>query len=188
MHILDEKKMESVQKMGSYFRREVKDLMGLGDTSGVEVLSLIRMLMNLFETAEGQERCNMDLSGPRWGLLMRLMAEEKLGNPAGITPTSLSHFQGVSKNAISSLLRGLEEQGFIQRALDPGDYRIFRIQLTPAGRELVKSVAPKRIEYLNRLVSGLSEEERAQLIALLVKLYHSVLLRTNLSEIPLHGG
>ncbi len=188
MHVIDSKKIDHIQKVRSYIRSQVKDLVGLEDTSGIEVLSLVRMLMSLFEMAESQDQCQVDLSGPRWGLLMRLMAEEKLGQKGGITPTSLSHFQGVSKNAISSLLRGLEEQGYIQRTLDPGDYRIFRIQLTPAGRELVQSIAPKRLGYLNQLTSGLTAEEREELINLLTKLYQSVLSRANLSEYPVHGG
>jgi DNA-binding MarR family transcriptional regulator len=188
MYGLDPKNSDRIQKVRSYIHSEMKDLMGLDDTGGIEVLSLIRMLMSLFEMAESQDQCKVELSGPRWGLLLRLMAEEKLGNQGGITPTSLSRFQGVSKNAISSLLRGLEEQGYIQRTLDPVDYRIFHIQLTPAGRELVTSTAPKRLAYLNQLVSGLSEEEREQMITLLMKLYRSVVVRSNLSELPVHGG
>jgi len=174
MQGFDSKKIDRIQKVRSYIHSEMKDLLGIDDTSGIEVLSLIRMLMNQFETAENQEQCTVDLSAPRWGLLMRLMVEDKLGNKGGITPTSLSYLQGVSKNAVSSLLRGLEEQGYIHRTLDPDDYRIFRIQLTSSGRDLVTSIVPKRIEYLNQLVSGLLPQEKEQLIALLIKLYHSV--------------
>ncbi len=93
-----------------------------------------------------------------------------MGKPEGITPTELSHFQRVSKNTISALLRGLEEQGLIQRNLDSEDLRVFRIQLTDAGRALVLNTAPNRIAGLNKLLSGLNPEEREQLILLLEKL------------------
>jgi DNA-binding MarR family transcriptional regulator len=113
--------------------------------------------------------------------MMRLLVEEEMGNPEGVTPTVLSHFQRVSKNTVSALLRGLEEQGLIQRDLDPADLRVFRIQLTNAGRELVLKTTPRRIEWINELLGGLEPEERVQLAALLEKLS-----RTLRSCIPPH--
>jgi DNA-binding MarR family transcriptional regulator len=188
MCLLDGKEMNHIETMQAHMRSQMKNLTGLDDTSGIELVGLIRMLTHLCEAVETRDCGENGLSGPRWGLLMRLMAEEMRGNPQGVTPTSLSRFQSVSKNTISALLRGLEEQGFIRRALDPADYRIFRIQLTEAGRELVQSMASQRIGHLNQMVSGLSAAEREQLVALLAKLYRSVLDRSNTSKTEFHGG
>ncbi len=105
---------------------------------------------------------------------MRLHFEEARGNCAGITPTALSRVQSVSKNTISALLRGLEEQGLVQRTLDPTDRRLFRIQLTAHGRELVRREAPGRVRHLNRLAQGLTEPERQELTDLLWKLFSSI--------------
>jgi len=160
--------------MQAHLRSHVQRLTGLTDTRGIEVLSLIRVLAKTCEAMESRAAGEGGLSGPRYGLLMRLFAEEEHGNHAGITPTSLSHFQSVHKNTISALLRGLEEQGLIQRAVDAEDYRAFRIQLTPAGRELVRSTAPQRIQDMNRVTSGLSDAEHDQLIALLTRLLRSL--------------
>jgi DNA-binding MarR family transcriptional regulator len=80
----------------------------------------------------------------------------------------------VSKNTISALLRGLEEQGLIQRTLDPQDRRLFRIRLSDYGRQVVQKEAPQRIRYLNKLASGISPEEQELLINLLAKLYRSI--------------
>ena len=74
------------------------------------------------------------------------------------------------------------------RTLDPDDYRLFLIQLTPAGRELIRSAAPKRIRCMVQMVSGLNEDERSQLIALLSKLYRSLLAESNMPEFPFQGG
>jgi len=159
-------------------------LVGIEDTSGVEILSLVHALSHAYELIENQQSDSLDLSGPRWGLLLLLMAHEKLGNQKGMTPTAFSRFQGVSRNTISSLLRGLEEQGYIQRALDPEDYRVFRIELTDSGREVIQSLAPKRVAHINQLASGLSAEEREQLITLLEKLHRSILENSNPSRTP----
>jgi DNA-binding MarR family transcriptional regulator len=177
-------KSSTLEAMRARLRSQLKELTGLDDTSGVELLRLVRGLAQLFELAEAQLPGGAELSGPRWGVLMHLMAQEQLGDLPGPTPTSLSRFEGVSKNTTSSLLRGLEEQGYVERALDPRDYRVFRIQLTPAGRELVKSTAPGRFACLNRLASGLSREEREQLSGLLHKLFHSIKANAQLPEEP----
>jgi DNA-binding MarR family transcriptional regulator len=161
-------------KMRAHMRAYICELTGVEETAGLELSGIIRWLANLYEAAEVPPNSAIDLSGPRWGLLLRLMAEEHDGNCDGLTPTGLSRFQNVSKNTISSLLRGLEEQGLIQRAIDPVDKRIFRIQLTDHGRTMMQIAAPQRIIHLNRLASGLNEAEQSQLFSLLGKLIHSV--------------
>ena len=107
--------------------------------------------------------------------MLRLYVEEVHGNMQGVSPTHLSHCQNVSKNTISALLRGLEEQGLVERALDPLDKRGFRIRLSQAGRDLLVNTTPRHLEHLNCLVSGLSPDERTQLIELLGKLQSALL-------------
>jgi len=165
---------EDFLSMRAHMHAYIRELTGVDQTYGLELAGLIRWLGNLYDAAEVPPDSPTDLSGPRWGLLLRLMAEEHEGNCDGLTPTGLSHFQNVSKNTISSLLRGLEEQGMIQRAIDPVDKRIFRIQLTEHGRKIMQVAAPLRIKHLNRLASDLTEEEQKQLFRLLGKLFHSI--------------
>jgi DNA-binding MarR family transcriptional regulator len=175
-------------------RGHVRDVTGVADTSGLELLILLRLVTNLYSTL-GTPKCgDIDISGQRWSLMLRLLGEEKRGNHEGITPTFLSRCQNVSKNTISALLRGLEEQGLVERTLDPVDHRIFRIQLTPVGRTLVESSAPQHLKELNGLISSISAEERAQLEELLTKLYYSLLNQSHLNRNDLeavlstHGG
>lgn len=171
-----------------HLREQVKRFSGLDDISGIELANMIRHLGNLYDTAVGLKIEDGGISGPRWGLLMRLYGEEKMGNTQGITPTSFSHSQRVSKNTISALLRGLEEQGLIRRELDSDDRRIFRIQLTQAGRDLVRSTAPAHLLYLNEMASALTLEERQQLLYLLEKLHRAMRSAYCLSEKKPDGG
>jgi DNA-binding MarR family transcriptional regulator len=110
------------------------------------------------------------ISGPRFWLMFRLFMEDSTGNGKGLTPTVLSESQRVSKNTISSLLRGLESQGLIERQLDKEDLRAFRIRLTQAGQDCVRATALSRMRSVKEMVSVLSAEEQAQLVALLRKL------------------
>jgi len=152
--------------------------LGVTDGSGLELLTTLHrvdVLSNTFDS-QGQE-AEFELSGPRWWLMLRLFLEEEMGNSNGLTPSSLSHAQRVSRNTISALLRGLENQGLIQRVMDSSDLRTFRIQLSPKGRELIMQIAPARIESLNSLYSVLSADERTTLMRILSKLTQTLMER-----------
>ncbi len=147
---------------------------GITDPQGVELPRLIKLVSNAYEAVLADAMRDENLSGPRFRLLLRLYMEERQGQ-ADVSPTYLSKTQNVSKNTISSLLRALEDQGLIQRSLDPNDRRQFNIRLSPGGRELVKAATPEHVGFLNQLIADLSSEEQSQLADLLVKLHQSVL-------------
>jgi DNA-binding MarR family transcriptional regulator len=154
--------------------KDIQETFHIGDTSGLELISMLQQAAHLCMAVDFQGVDENEVSGPRWALLLFLYMEEKSGNPSGLTPTHLSTTRRVSKNTISSLIRGLENQGMVQRELDPNDLRHFLIQLTPAGRDLIEHNAVDRIQRLNRITSGLSVDESKQLKSLLFKLITSI--------------
>ncbi len=159
-----------------HIHREVKNIFQIENISGVQVFSTMARILQLSEMLDGQasDDQGIEISMPRWRVLLHLFMAERTGQGCGLTPTELSQFQQVSKNTISSLLRGLEEQGMITRETDPKDLRLFHIQLTDAGRQVVMNSAPRRIEGLNRLLSDLPAEDCRQLLALLTRLHVSM--------------
>jgi DNA-binding MarR family transcriptional regulator len=162
--------LDREQSIASFMRAYMGDV----KPDGMELFRLVRMIANLYELLTHEFLRSVDVSGPRLAVLMSLWVEEVRGNDMGTPPTFLSRWQRVSKNTISSLLRGLEEQGLIERTLDREDRRVFRIRLTPAGRQLVKNTAPRHFAYLNEISAGLSTAERGQLAQLLRRLYGSL--------------
>jgi DNA-binding MarR family transcriptional regulator len=161
------------------------DLSGNPELAGLELARLIKMVSNLYEAVADEHLHKADVSGPRWQVLWRLRREEMRGNLEGVSPTHLSQCQRVSKNTISALLRGLEEQGLVERTLDPDDRRAFRIRLSDAGRSLLTDTAPLHLDYMNQLVSGLAPEERTELARLLGKLFHSLAAQAHRAHDPL---
>lgn len=157
-------------KIRGHIHDYLKKLFDIEDASGIEFFVMLQRTAHLVRRLDDQSDEDMDISGPRWRLLMRLLIDEEIGSGTGLTPTVISQSQRVSKNTISALLRGLETQGLIQRTLDSTDLRAFRIQLTPAGRDYLRKTAPERIQNLNRLLSGLDLAEQEQLTRLLEKL------------------
>jgi DNA-binding MarR family transcriptional regulator len=173
---------DRIERMRAHARQDIRQMLGQDQITGVEISHLVRMVSNQYEML-GEQLANGDgLSGPRLWLLLRLMAEEDRGNRE-ITPTDLSRCQNVSKNTISALLRGLEDQGLITRQLDPNDRRIFRIQITSQGRALILATAPHHGRLLNQVASQLTPEEQEQLINLLGKLYRSIVMETHPLEV-----
>lgn len=166
---------EEFKKMHERWRLHLKEMSGGGDIRGIEISGAIRMLANGYEHVISHDPASADISGPRMGILLRLMAEKNNGNLAGINPTRLSRYQHVKKNTITSLLRGLEDQGLVERTYDPNDRRAVLICITPAGSEVVRSTAPARLEYMNGLSSALTSEEKDTLLTLLDKLRTSML-------------
>jgi DNA-binding MarR family transcriptional regulator len=165
----------NIEAMRSKIRDHVRVIAGdEASTLGTELIKMIRMIDHTLLVTAEQRTSENSLSGARWGLLMRLMVEEQRGNLAGITPTELSHHQNVGRNTISALLRGLEEQGLVERSLDAVDRRIFRIRLKDHGRRLIARNGPERIHFANELVSELSHEEQEELLVLLTKLFNSI--------------
>jgi len=154
---------------------------GVEDAGGAELSRLVKHLAIGYETAIKSQMKDERLSGPRWRVLLHLYIAEEKGKP-GVSPTDLSQARGVSKNTISTLLRSLEEQRLVTRAIAAHDRRSFVIQLTNAGRALIRERSPQHLNYLNELASDLTPAERQQLIILLRKLYQSVIHHGGLPE------
>jgi DNA-binding MarR family transcriptional regulator len=154
---------------------------GIEDLHGLEMVRLVHVIANAYENIINEELSHARLSGPRWGLLLRLWGAEKLGH-ASVRPTQLSHTQNVSKNTISSHLRSLEDQGLIEREIDPDDKRQFRIRLSDAGRAMVQATTPDHLRFLNSLTAELSPAEIEQLQHLMFRLFQSLIKHGNLES------
>jgi DNA-binding MarR family transcriptional regulator len=173
-------KENEFEKVKPLWVEKIRELSGSETINGVELGRMIKIISNLYDMIFALTIKGAEISGPRFGILMGLYVNEKIGRTHGINPTFLSKMQNVNKNTISSLISGLEDQGLIYREIDPEDRRAFRIMLTDAGRILTTKQAPKYIEYMNITASGLSLEEQAQLLSLLKKLMDS--LRSNIES------
>lgn len=176
--------MEHINEIRIKMMEYLESISGPIDTKGVEIIGQIKSVSTLIENMMAQKTHEVDLSRSRWAILLFLQADELVGNKNGVTPTSLSKIQHVSKNTISALVKGLEKQKLISRYLDDNDHRIFRIRITDKGRELMNQQASVRINMLNQLVLNFSAEECTLLIGLLGKLQNSaeIILQESLQE------
>ena len=109
------------------------------------------------------------LSYAQYRVLMQLFFAEKMGDRRDLNPSEISHRQGVSRNTMSSLIRNLEDDGLVERRLDPEDRRRFNISLTENGRSLVTDYARQHLSTIGGCFSVLTSDEQETLSQLLRK-------------------
>lgn len=105
-----------------------------------------------------------DLSVPQWRVLA------VLGQSPGLCADDVCRVTGMDKVTVSRAVRVLLDQGRVRRTPDDADRRRVRIALTASGEAVYRCVAPLALDFENRLLQGLSPEERRQLDRLLAKL------------------
>jgi len=87
----------------------------------------------------------------------------------GIDQRRLAERLAIDAVSTGQLLTRLERQGWIDRTVDPDDRRAKRVTLTTAGLALRSRLRPLLGRAHDRILSGLSPDERAQFIALLTR-------------------
>ena len=120
------------------------------------------------------------LYGQRFGLAVtewRIMAV--LGRYPELSAGEVAERTAMDKVAVSRALARLLERGLVQRDTHGDDRRRSVLELSPVGYTVYDEVAPMALECERRLLSGLDENERAQLDALIVKLAEGI---GNISE------
>lgn len=108
------------------------------------------------------------LSVPRWRVLHYL---SEVG-----TATQKEICQRIELDgwAVTRAVKPLEQQGLIQRHLDPEDNRMTRVVITDAGRDWYAKARVRRAAFLKHALHGLSEEELDVLEALLIRIENNI--------------
>ena len=86
------------------------------------------------------------------------------------TQSQLAGAMGVTGATLTHHLNALEADGLVRRWREPGNRRVQRVELTPAGRAMFDRLRGAAIGYDRRLRSLLSDEERERLTELLERL------------------
>jgi MarR family transcriptional repressor of mepA len=90
-------------------------------------------------------------------------------NP-GTIQRDIAQISRTSAASVSSLLRGLERRGLVERRSEDGDERRKRVYATPAGAELIAGFEDAMAAADETILAPLSPSERASLQELLGKI------------------
>lgn len=109
-------------------------------------------------------RQRFELSRDEWRLLAALGEQGRLQAAEAAQTTTLDKMQA------SRALRSLEARGLIGRETDATDRRHMQVHLLPAGRALLRQLAPMVLAREAYLLDALDADERAVLDRALTKL------------------
>jgi DNA-binding MarR family transcriptional regulator len=84
-------------------------------------------------------------------------------NHGPLTPSELADRERIKRPTATRLIGTLEEAALVTRTSDPTDGRSSLIAITPAGRELMRTLRTRKDAYLAKRLSKLSPEDRATL-------------------------
>jgi DNA-binding MarR family transcriptional regulator len=105
-----------------------------------------------------------DLSYQQW-IALRTVTEGIVGNPG-----QLARELGITTGAATLLIDVLETRGLLERDRGDADRRVVRLAVTPAGRDMVFALQPLVVNAWNEVVAEYSQQEAAEMVAVLVKL------------------
>jgi DNA-binding MarR family transcriptional regulator len=80
-----------------------------------------------------------------------------------LTPSELADIERVKRPTATRILRGLEDEGLIERTPDPKDGRSALISLSAEGRERLRRLRQRKNAYLARRMRHLDADEVAAL-------------------------
>ena len=101
------------------------------------------------------------LTIPEWRLIAVIAEVE------AITQADIGERTRMDKVTVSRAAIALVERGLLERAPNPGDKRSHHLSLTPSGRDLYASVAPKALELESRIFAPFSQQELNDFVAML---------------------
>jgi MarR family transcriptional regulator, organic hydroperoxide resistance regulator len=95
------------------------------------------------------------------------MALYQLWNEEGLTQSELGERLNIDASTVTKTLQRLEQAQVVERHQDTQDGRVYRVYLTPKGRELREQVQKIWDDLEDTTVKGLSDIEKALLLRLL---------------------
>jgi DNA-binding MarR family transcriptional regulator len=86
------------------------------------------------------------------------------------TPGALAIAEGVQPQSLTRVFADLEESGFALRQQDELDRRQFKLEITPAGREILERDAGKRALWLASAMAACLSSTEQELLRLAAQL------------------
>jgi DNA-binding MarR family transcriptional regulator len=104
------------------------------------------------------------ITPPQWFALGLLAYEE--GLPIG----TLAQRLALDASVVTGIVKRLEQHGLLERVHDRTDYRLVRLHLTAEGREITHALANAAAAFNQRLLQGVSPEEKERLLQQLARI------------------
>ncbi|MGQ7261622.1 MarR family winged helix-turn-helix transcriptional regulator [Vreelandella sp. V005] len=152
--------MDHVDHILNQWRQERPDL----DVAPMGTIGRVKRLNHALMRTMEKTWAKYGLTDASFDVLATLRRE---GAPYALSPSDLMASTMVTSGTMTHRINLLEKAGLIERVKNPEDGRGFLISLSQRGYDLIDEAVAAHVETQAQLVSGLTEEQRQQLDALL---------------------
>jgi MarR family transcriptional regulator, transcriptional regulator for hemolysin len=139
-----------------------------GDATDLEVLSTPGHLISL--AARGFARLSEARLKPLGFGVGHLPVLVALRGGRASTQRDLARFAKIEQPPMAQMLARMERDGLVQRTPDPADRRSSRVSMTEAAEARLPGAVATLLQGNREALGGFTDEEAAQLIALLTRL------------------
>ena len=124
--------------------------------------------LHLFTRASKLARAAADQAMSRHGVRVgQNLVLEVLWDDDGLTPGELAARLRVAKPTVVKSTARMQAAGLLERRRDAHDGRLVRLWLTPRGRALREAIEKERDDLAQRMLAGLTDDQRESLTAAL---------------------
>jgi DNA-binding MarR family transcriptional regulator len=133
----------------------------------VRLWFMIHRTHDMLKTCEDQVFAEYKLTTEQYLVLMAIMY---LREPT--RPTDIARWIGRSVNSVSMIVDRMVKAGLLRRVRDRGDRRVVNVSITSKGENALQPATRAGWEYVRKIISPLSDEDRHTLMGLLDKLQY----------------
>ncbi|MBK7722510.1 MAG: MarR family transcriptional regulator [Austwickia sp.] len=151
---------DEVDDIVAVWQRETPHL----DVTPLEILSRISRLAKHLDRARRAAFAGQHLEVWEYDVLAAL---RRAGAPYELSPGALVHQTLSTSGTMTNRIDRLERRGLVRRSPDPRDRRGVRVQLTPAGRDVVEAALAALLDWEHEFLSALPPQQRTELADLL---------------------
>ena len=136
----------------------------------IDIGFLVKLVHDAIDRRINQELEDQRLTNSQLSVLSFLC----MRGDADTTIRDIQDFLKVSHPTAAGLVRRLEQKGFVHLTTDPRDKRARIVRLDASVISNAQLDPKPTLHMEERLLAGLSEEERRQLCALLMRVYENI--------------
>jgi DNA-binding MarR family transcriptional regulator len=133
----------------------------------------IRNLVNTIEKfakADWRKQSVYGIKPSEIRVLLRIK-DISLQNDHRVTISDISKSLSVTSPTVTQMIKNLNKNGYIERAIDAKDRRVADIKLTAKGEDIVQLVRKRKFAAYSGLIETLGKEQSESLILLLNQVY-----------------
>jgi MarR family transcriptional regulator, transcriptional regulator for hemolysin len=111
-----------------------------------------------------------------------------LSRNEGTTQVGLADLCDTDPMTLVRVLDRMEREGLLERRVDPNDRRVYRVFLRPAASPIIAEITRIGDKARGEALSGLSNDERTQLVSLLERVHGNLVALVPAASEPRRGN